>query len=593
MPSFRRVLMILAVCAWMASSAQAETQTKFGAWASQWFDAPFPLIYHGLDPRFERLTLSSCSSATDNPVVTCGAVDRFVGVANFAAAHKPLPGHASHIYTTGDEPNCNGQAAADVALYFREFALAIRAQDPNARFASPAFCDPGGGFEGYAADFATAYYALGNGGTPSPPITEWHVNIYDPDNWALAYERAAAFAVAHSGTAWITTGLIGVPNQVNVLSKMGQMLQTLQSDARVSYVVWYGYDAAVDPEHTLINASGNLTPEGQLYATYALAPPSLPQNSLIAQADFTHDGYADYAERYLPTSEFYVQRNLHAPNVANHTWPFDGGPAPYLQGQTPNSPEWDVLVGDFDGDLYADYADVHVPSGQVWIHRYLTASSFDSNAWAFVDLHDNGSTPDYEILAGDVDGDGKADLIERQLSTGLVWVRHNEWQSHGTFPLLNEGVWSGSAVGLTFHGSDWRTVVADVLSDGKDSNDVPIHRVELIDQHLPSGQFWVHRLFPIPPLAGLTVPTNFTWHLSTRDEGFGDASDASPNSGWQTLFGDFNGDGRADFGDLHVASGTLWFHFNLSNGTFEPPGYPNAYMWFVNTGANWQIFASR
>src|SRR5262249_15437933 len=120
------------------------------------------------------------------------------------------------------------------------------------------------------------------------------------------------------------------------------------------------------------------------------------------------------------------------------------------------STDWEVLVADFDGDGKADYADRHIPSGNFWIHRNTGAGSFDASNWAF-GFTTGGSG--WEALAGDVNGDGKADVIEHNLSTGAVQIRLNAGAGNAfTGPYMV--AWAGQT------GPDWRLIVADFNNDG-------------------------------------------------------------------------------------------------------------------------------
>jgi hypothetical protein len=117
--------------------------------------------------------------------------------------------------------------------------------------------------------------------------------------------------------------------------------------------------------------------------------------------DFNNDCYADYLEHYRPDGTFFVHENYK-----------DGGFAPWgtniASGQTKIGAGWSMAVGDFNGDGYADYADVHIgdATAQVYVHLNNHTGGFH----ATVDFQGPGpTTPFTEVVVGDFNGDGCAD----------------------------------------------------------------------------------------------------------------------------------------------------------------------------------------
>jgi hypothetical protein len=173
-------------------------------------------------------------------------------------------------------------------------------------------------------------------------------------------------------------------------------------------------------------------------------------------------------------------------------------------------------------------------------------------------------------LVGDFNGDHRADLVERQLSTGLLWVRLNPGTDGPTAFAYANG---GNAVGRTMYGPDWRTVIGDFTGDG---------RAEFVDQYRPSGQFWVHR-----NIAGGDATMLY---IKTTNWG---AGQPTGGTSWHTIFGDFNGDGYTDFADLYEPTGQFWMHLNLANGGFTPPGQSWGSIGMAAPGTDWEILGSR
>jgi hypothetical protein len=273
------------------------------------------------------------------------------------------------------------------------------------------------------------------------------------------------------------------------------------------------------------------------------AIPSVRGRAMSALTSFDGDRFADYADHHAPSGQFWVHRATGAGSFLS---------ANYAYGVTAPSPDWKVFVADFTGDGFGDFADYHVPSGNVWIHENLRNGSFSPANWASgLGL---GAPPNFEILAGDFNGDGYADFAERDLYTGQIRVRVNTGPGT-TFPH-----WSTSSF-RSMVGPDWTVVAADFNGD---------RRVDIADYHIPSGQFWVH-----------------------DNVGSGDFSPVVSaykavmvGSGWKPIFGDFTGDGKADYADLQTTSGYFWMHRNLG-GSFDPGDW--GWAQHYRPDASWRI----
>lgn len=282
--------------------------------------------------------------------------------------------------------------------------------------------------------------------------------------------------------------------------------------------------------------SGTFTVAGRTFTVTQAGtpPPTLISRGYNAVGDFSGDHRADIAEYYKAAAQYWIRLN-------NGNGTFQAPGTNWANGSLGStSTDWEVLVADFDGDGKADYADRHIPSGNFWIHRNTGAGSFDPSNWAF-GFTTGGSG--WEALAGDVNGDGKADVIEHNLTTGAVQIRLNAGAGNSfTGPYMV--AWTGQT------GPDWRLIVADFNNDGF---------VDVADFHIPSGQFWAHL-------------NNGSLNFSSTNYAFGTGF---VNPVFTTIFGDFTGDGYADFADVNRQTGEFWVHENLHNGTF------------AGTGVNW------
>jgi len=156
-------------------------------------------------------------------------------------------------------------------------------------------------------------------------------------------------------------------------------------------------------------------------------------------------------------------------------------------------------------------------SGQWWVAKSNGSSGFSNSfftSWSpavtWVDVH-----------TGDFSGDGRDDIIGRDLASGNWWVGVSNGSSYVT------SLWGRWSPAVT-----WVDVqVGDFNGDGK---------ADIIGRVLHSGQWWVS-------LSNGTSFTNYLW------------ATWSPNVTWVDVkVGDFNGDGKADITGRVLQSGQWW-----------------------------------
>jgi hypothetical protein len=263
-------------------------------------------------------------------------------------------------------------------------------------------------------------------------------------------------------------------------------------------------------------------------ATDALPPPNLliQQRWVTRQArfidgatwfagDFDGDGRADLATVFGDQGSASIDVWLSTGSTfAQHRWATQ-------QGGFWDTQKW--LAGDFDGDGRADLANVFGDLGQISIdvHR-STGATFTMNRWA---TRQGGFWDAQKWLAGDFDGDGNADLanvfndlgvtsIDVHRSTGAAFL-FQRWAT-GVSGFWDAQKWL--AGGFVFPGS-----TTDLVNVFNDKGQVSV------DAYTPSG-------------------FTFVFQRRTSEQG----------GFWDTqkwLAGDFDGDGQADLANVFDDSG--------------------------------------
>jgi hypothetical protein len=236
--------------------------------------------------------------------------------------------------------------------------------------------------------------------------------------------------------------------------------------------------------------------------------------------DFDGDGRADYADRSIIDGTIRVRLNP-ASGFADAT--------SFTALRTSGDPfsNYATVIGDFDGDGKADYADHARSDGHLSVHL-----SYGNGFWTTVfEEGFTASGPNWQLLIGDFDGDGKADYADHGLPDGRLAVHLNT--GTGFSPRVFEQT-------FTAYGADVETLIGDFDGDGK---------ADYADHTLSTGQLMVH----------LNTGTGFA--TDVFEQGM-----TAPAGTSETLIGDFDGDGRADFADRNLITGVLSVHLNTGTG---------------------------
>ncbi len=190
------------------------------------------------------------------------------------------------------------------------------------------------------------------------------------------------------------------------------------------------------------------------------------------------------------------------------------------------------LLGDVNGDGRVDVL-ARDGNGALWLYPNSGGSGVNTfGTRSQVGTSWNGMSA---IEVGDLNSDGRVDIVSREAATGALWLYPNTggtgMNTFGARSQIGTG-WNGmSAIGL-----------GDLNSDG---------RVDVVSREATTGALWLY------PNAGGTGMNTF-------------GARSQVGSGWNGMsainLGDLNSDGRVDVVSREATTGALWLYPN-SGGT--------------------------
>ncbi|MEU4120269.1 VCBS repeat-containing protein [Kitasatospora sp. NPDC028055] len=185
-----------------------------------------------------------------------------------------------------------------------------------------------------------------------------------------------------------------------------------------------------------------------------------------------------------------------------------------------------LTAGDFNGDGKKDLVAVEVSTGKLWLYPGSGSGTLGSR----VEIGTGGWNGMSNLAAGDLNGDGKDDIVATEKSTGKLWLYPGTGRGLGDRVEIGSGGWNGMN----------NSAVGDFNGDGKK---------DLVASENSTGKLWLY-------------PGN--------GHGLGDRVEIG-TSGWNGMNkivspGDMNKDGKDDLVATETSTGKLWLYPGTGRG---------------------------
>ncbi|MGW4274738.1 FG-GAP-like repeat-containing protein [Streptomyces seoulensis] len=153
-------------------------------------------------------------------------------------------------------------------------------------------------------------------------------------------------------------------------------------------------------------------------------------NALVRHGDFSGDGREDVIAREASTGKLWLYPGTGTGALGARKLVGTGG--------------WNAMsriagVGDLSGDGRSDLLAVEKSTGRLWLYPGTGTGALGARK-----LVGNGGWNGMNALvgAGDMNGDGRADLVGREASTGKLWLYPGKTGSLGSRKLIGAGGWN-------------------------------------------------------------------------------------------------------------------------------------------------------
>ena len=274
----------------------------------------------------------------------------------------------------------------------------------------------------------------------------------------------------------------------------------------------------------LSNGDGTFSVTGHTNPSSLSFGTPISPNYLSLSGDFNGDGKSDFALLNGNDSCVFLSNGDGTFSAVCSAHP--GG----LSFGTPITPNYAVLSGDFNGDGKSDFA--------IMVDKIYYTFLSNGDGTFSVTGHTNPSSlsfgtpvsPNYLSLSGDFNGDGKSDFALLSGNDSCVFLSNGD----GTFSAVCSAYPGGLSFGTPIT-PNYAVLSGDFNGDGKSDFAIMVDKIYYTFLSNGDGTFSV------------------TGHTNPSSLSFG--TPISPN--YTPVLGDFNGDGRSDF----VLIGTFYYSF--------------------------------
>lgn len=306
---------------------------------------------------------------------------------------------------------------------------------------------------------------------------------------------------------------------------------------------------------------------GSPSAPTPVAPPPPPKVYDVLSGDFNGDGKVDLATLSPNGGGGWAQwlaMDLSTPNMGFGSTVWWSSTPGHMRNGGQDS-KYISRVGDFNGDGRVDIATLSPNAGGGWSDwaamNLSTGSSFNHGVWGTVTtqhMRNGGSNADYRVLVGDFNGDGKSDLATLSPNSGGGWSSWYAMELGSATSGFGSTVWGSTTPQHIRNGGNghrYELLTGDFNGDGKTD----------IATISPNGGGGWSEWISVDISTGSGFSTQ-EWRAVTpahmRNGG-------APES-YQTLAGDFNGDGKTDLATISAKAGggwAQWVALELSTGS--------------------------
>ncbi|GGT87284.1 FG-GAP-like repeat-containing protein [Streptomyces lateritius] len=177
-------------------------------------------------------------------------------------------------------------------------------------------------------------------------------------------------------------------------------------------------------------------------------------NALVRHGDYSRDGREDVIARETATGKLWLYPGTGTGTLGSRKLIGTGG--------------WNAMsrlvgFGDLNGDSRSDLVAVEKSTGKLWLYPGTATGTLGART-----LLGSGGWNAMNALvgAGDMNGDGRSDLVAREASTGKLWLYPGKTSAFGARVLIGSGGWNSmeTILGVGDFGGDGHNDIATITN---------------------------------------------------------------------------------------------------------------------------------